>query len=598
MINRLLSPCPGRSLCQWPGVKWLWVLILVLCTNTVSGEQSRVVNALDAGSAPLGKYFQVFTETSAPLPWYEALQVFNRYPAVHSTHQVLAAGIGAPPHWLRLVLNNGSAQTIERHLFIDAAWLDEVDIYLLDSNQQLQKTWRTGDSKTFSGRTKATTGFLHSVSLPPGKSEVLVRIATPDPLVVPMYLLTASEFENNVIQHYYSYGFSYGYLLALITFNAMLYFGLRDHRHLLYAVFLSIFTITNIAYTGHGYVWLWPNSPEWQRWANPVLMYFFGSAGLVFAISFLNIRTERKRLYRLIIAVIVVMVPLLLLGVIARWQIFTMYLSFIFMTIYALLMLTMGVSMFSRSSAAARYYIYAAIAGVCGVAITAASVWGFIPYTAAGFRAAELGMLVEATLLALALAARIREVQINHLNAEKLASTDPLTGIKNRRAFYLTAPAIWSNSLRYRRPLSAIILDLDHFKCLNDSHGHASGDHVLKVVGVLLRQQARLSDLVVRWGGEEFLLLLPETNIQEATALAERLRELLSAQHIRYGDKHLHVSASFGVAERRTSDSSIDQLIERADSALYQAKHAGRNCTRAIGDADIDIDSDELINLR
>lgn len=570
--------------------------MLCMSASATASAPPVAVNAIDAGTAPLGNYVQIFTETGARLPWYEALRKFNNREATASTHKVLVAGIGAPPHWLRLTLDNHSAHTIERHLLIDAAWLDEVDVYQLNAEQQLQHTWHAGDSKAFAGRSKATTGFLYRVHLPPGTSDILMRVATPDPLVVPVYLLTASAFENRATQHYYSYGFSYGYLLALIAFNGMLYFGLRDLRHLLYAIFLSIFTFANIAYTGHGYMWLWPNSPEWQRWATPVLICCFGSAGLVFAISFLNLHTERKRLSQLVMAIIVVFALLLLYGVAAHQQTFVLYLTFVFMLFYALLMLTMGMAMFSSSSTGTRYYIYAAITGVLGVAITAASVWGFIPYSKAGFRAAEFGMLVEATLLALALAARIREVQTNHLNAEKLASTDPLTGLKNRRAFYLTSPAMWSNSLRYSRPLSAIVLDLDHFKCLNDSHGHASGDHVLKVVGVLLRQQARLSDLVVRWGGEEFLLLLPETNATEATAFAERLRELLSAQQIRYGDKRLHVSASFGIAERRVSDSSIDQLIERADSALYQAKHAGRNCTRTIGDTDIDVEAEPVIN--
>jgi two-component system, sensor histidine kinase LadS len=423
--------------------------------------------------------------------------------------------------------------------------------------------------------------------LAPGRHQLLLRVATPDPFILPLYLLSAQQFESKAIQNYYSYGFIYGYLLALMAFNVMLFFGLRDNRYLWYGIYLSVFLLANVSYTGHGFAWLWPNFPEWQRWTQSILVVCFGIAGLMFAISFLSLREHCYRLYCTVIGIMLAAVILLSLSIVLQQQTLSRLIAFGFIAVYPLAMLWMGIRVFPYNNIGAGYYFAAAIVGVLGVALTTASVWGFMRYKNWAFHAVEIAMLIETTLLALALAARIRQVHKRQQSAEQLASTDPLTNLSNRRGFYLISPSLWGNSVRYTRKLSAIFLDVDKFKQLNDTHGHACGDQVLRELSNLLQQQVRQSDFIARWGGEEFLILLPETCAQEASNFAERLRKKFASQQILCGNVPLHVSASFGVAERRLTDSSIDQLIERADCALYQAKHAGRNCTRTIGINDV-----------
>ncbi len=161
--------------------------------------------------------------------------------------------------------------------------------------------------------------------------------------------------------------------------------------------------------------------------------------------------------------------------------------------------------------------------------------------------------------------------------AELLARTDLLTGLNNRRAFYEIATPVWSSGLRNNRNVSAILLDIDHFKVLNDNYGHALGDKVLQSVASILAVSARGGDVVARWGGEEFILLLPETNLQAAKALAERLRVLISEMRVECGQTPLAITASFGVVQRTESCLTIDELTSRADRCLYQAKSEGRN---------------------
>ena len=159
---------------------------------------------------------------------------------------------------------------------------------------------------------------------------------------------------------------------------------------------------------------------------------------------------------------------------------------------------------------------------------------------------------------------------------ELLANRDGLTGLINRRHFMLLAEQELARAQRYRRSLTVGMADLDHFKKLNDTYGHAAGDAVLKAFAALVGDTLRQSDLVCRYGGEEFAFLFPEVAIDEATRLAERLRELFAASDIRIPDgRTVRVTFSMGLADATILP--LEGALKCADEALYEAKHAGRN---------------------
>jgi diguanylate cyclase (GGDEF)-like protein len=159
-----------------------------------------------------------------------------------------------------------------------------------------------------------------------------------------------------------------------------------------------------------------------------------------------------------------------------------------------------------------------------------------------------------------------------------LSECDPLTGVLNRRSLAERSERAWALALRHNRPLSCIMVDLDAFKSVNDIHGHASGDAALKAAAGLFVELCRSSDLVARYGGEEFCIIAPETTEEEAVQLAERLRFALARHRINVPAGTLSVTGSFGVAEARQDEDSVDRLIGRADDALLAAKRAGRDC--------------------
>ena len=169
--------------------------------------------------------------------------------------------------------------------------------------------------------------------------------------------------------------------------------------------------------------------------------------------------------------------------------------------------------------------------------------------------------------------------QIRHLNIqlEHLAMTDDLTGLANRRAFFIKGTDEIKRTQRYRTPLSLLMLDVDGFKSVNDRYGHEVGDLVLQCVTYKLVENVREIDIVARMGGEEFSILLPNTRAEDAVILAERLRQAIEIIHCPVQDQEIKVTVSIGVAAYHPDITDIDAMLRNADAAMYQAKNEGRN---------------------
>ena len=159
----------------------------------------------------------------------------------------------------------------------------------------------------------------------------------------------------------------------------------------------------------------------------------------------------------------------------------------------------------------------------------------------------------------------------------RIAATDPLTGAFNRREFTALADHEGVRSSRYNHPLSILMLDLDHFKHLNDVYGHAAGDKVLQKFTALCCDTLRTMDIFGRWGGEEFVVLLPETDAKEAAVIAERLRKIISQNVFIHNDQKIAFTVSIGITQYQSGETTIDAPFGRVDAAVYDAKKAGRD---------------------
>jgi diguanylate cyclase (GGDEF)-like protein len=177
------------------------------------------------------------------------------------------------------------------------------------------------------------------------------------------------------------------------------------------------------------------------------------------------------------------------------------------------------------------------------------------------------------------------ELQDLNRKLETLAFSDSLTGLPNRRFALQELGSHWSGAVRSERPLSCMMVDLDHFKRYNDTYGHDTGDEVLRYAANTFRESTRGSDYACRFGGEEFIIICPDTDGQTCAELGGRLLARLSSREFCFTDKPEVVTASFGVAQRHKSMASWNDMIMAADQALYEAKRSGRNCVKVAGQA-------------
>ncbi len=157
------------------------------------------------------------------------------------------------------------------------------------------------------------------------------------------------------------------------------------------------------------------------------------------------------------------------------------------------------------------------------------------------------------------------------------AVRDPLTGLHNRLAYDERVAHEFTRWKRYQQPMALMMIDVDHFKIINDRYGHKAGDKALILIAHQLRRHLRESDFLARFGGEEFVVLMPETELAAAQVAAEKLREAVQQCQFHYQGKQVPITVSAGLARLREEDDSIDQLFQRADRAMYRAKDAGRN---------------------
>jgi diguanylate cyclase (GGDEF)-like protein len=175
------------------------------------------------------------------------------------------------------------------------------------------------------------------------------------------------------------------------------------------------------------------------------------------------------------------------------------------------------------------------------------------------------------------------ELKAARNRAEVLASKDELTGLDNRRAFFDQGERIFKQAIRFKHPVSVIMMDVDCFKNINDGYGHSVGDKVLQIIAKHLQSMVREIDVVARIGGEEFAFVLPETEADEAVNLAERLRLKIEETEVMHKGKKIKVTGSFGIASYFAESETLETMLTKADDALYIAKEKGRNRVESYG---------------
>lgn len=548
---------------------------MLLLASLSAAAGSDALRLSDVPPHSLGRHADYFIEGDVPLSLGEAVVKQHAGEFQPVTKAAPDFGIGAKPVWLHLAIDNDSRADVARFLVVGVTWLDRLDIHVVHADGS-QVAVHTGDELPDAPGLTPALGYAFLLQFPAGNNDVYLHVASTDPMAIPIELMTEPRFHERRLQFGYFYGFFFGFLLALSAYNVLLFAGTRERSYLYYSLALLSILFCNFAYTGHGAAWLWPASPAFQHYVILVSMVVYNALGMLFAARFLALAKHSPRTLRTIRRIMAVGLGLMAIAVAVNSQLFAALVAFIYMTAFTFGMFVLGVMSVWRKQSSGRYFLFATFFGMLGVGVTALAVWGKIPFGLYTFHAAEFGLMIEATLLALGLAKWMRENRDALYAAEQVARMDALTHLNNRRAFMELAIPYVTAAGRHERPMSLVMMDLDHFKSINDQYGHKSGDLVLVAVADLLKKHSRTSDIVARWGGEEFILLLLETDVEQAFNHAERLRQAISEVRITVGEVNISLTASFGIAER-AAELSLDMMIETADAQLYEAKRSGRN---------------------
>ena len=524
-------------------------------------------------------------------------------------------GFTESAYWYRFDIQNPSPTTHSMILVLRTAWLDTVHFYQPDATGAYTER-HFGDTLPFQAREYLHPQFLINLNIAPGKQTFYMRLTSTQAFITPIELWEPQSFHENDRLWAGYFGMFYGILLVMMLYNGFIWFSTRDRNYLYYCLYLVAFFITNFSYSGFSFQYFWPELPQWSNWSHTVWIFLYQIVTVLFAMAFLESRSRLPCMHRILKVFLIVMMGTWLWVTLADNKVLYHAAPVYFIFIFTPLVLASGIKAWLSGYTAARFFVLASMATLVGAFITALTVTGFLPYTFANFHAVEFGITADVVLLALALADRInflreqkdaaeksvieQKRQANVLlekakedlehtvlertaeleqardRAEHLARIDVLTGVSNRRYFEELATREFTRARRYQQPLSVVMFDIDLFKQVNDTYGHAAGDSVLKVVANIVNERIREIDFVARIGGEEFAILLPGVAAEQAIVTAERLRAGIASYHLDYQGQVVVVTASFGVTQYKDGD-TLESIFKRCDDALYTAKENGRN---------------------
>jgi len=591
------------------------------------------------GEYLLGKHIEYLEDPSQTLNIEQVSAPEYTDKFIRGDVDILNFGLKDSVYWLRLTIRNESS--LEECWFLELARpsMNSVFLYTPSSDGNKFIETKTGYVFPFSTRDVPHENFVFNLDIASGNEQTYYLRVKDKSLDLPLRIWSDRAFEQHEQLSRLVIAASFGALLAILIYNIVLLFIVRDLGYIHYALFQIFLLLYLGSIQGYAPRYLWTNTTSLNFFIIPLFIELAMIFQLLFTWKFLGFDSRPKWLdyicYILIGGFIFSIPPTLEIGA----KTLSVVLPLVLVAhAYALVL---GVWAMWRGYKPARYYLFAwsiYLIVACGAALQHMG-WFTIKQIIPE-QAILLGAVYLVIFQSLALADRINYYKQEHLNVQnglilqqketlslqdeltttlendraelenrvaqrtwelvelnkqlseeiterkyaedelkRLASVDFLTGLYNRRHFFEIANLEFVKSVRYNRPLSVVIFDVDLFKSVNDTYGHLIGDQALIHIGNLMREITRNPDVPARYGGEEFIILLPETDCASAKIFAERLRQLVKDSLILADKDSFHLTISLGVSgkDNKVSAESLDQLISQADQALYKAKNAGRN---------------------
>jgi len=544
------------------------------------------------------------------------IEQISKMPFSKIIHNKFAFGYENDHFWFRFSIYNNTKEAKDMIVEITEQFHKTTDLYIL-SDPIIHK--KSGLSVPLNEREvkTLTPAFLLHLSANEHK-DIYIHVQSIYSVFGAIEVKTHKAFNNDIRTRTHIYIFYFGAMLGIALYNLFIFFYLRSRIYLYYIGYVFIFILWAAAYKGFLLPYIDITTYNFLQITIPLFFLFL----ILFTQSILKTKRYFPLIHKTMNSFIFISAIALI------WMLIEMHSGFLFMnlisTIIIPLLFILSFWASYKNKTIAKIYLIALSIFILGMSLISLLALGILPYSIQLSRAPIIASFFEIILFSFLLAYRInllnqksfaakralvkqqqseqarlfREVaektvalnQANRRLQEELetkkvleeqlkhqASTDSLTGIMNRRALMHVFDEEMKRATLSHSDLSCLIIDIDHFKKVNDSYGHHIGDKVIGIIADKMAQHTRTMDQIGRIGGEEFAIIMPNTDRGSAFQIADRLREYIAKDELAFDDKTIQVTVSIGLTHRKKGETDAQTILQRADAALYEAKRNGRN---------------------